>query len=737
MKKTYEVKGMHCASCVNTVQKSSLGVEGIKEARVNLATNKLYVEGKYDEEELKKAIKKSGGYEIQKETKKNEIEKEDQEMRTAKNKMRNAWIFTAPIALLMIFHMIFMDHVSMQLMMYVNWTYILFSIPVIFYFGGYVIKSGIISIKYLSFNMDSLIMLGTLVAFLTGPLSLFTTIENYAAIGAMIMAFHLTGRYIETKAKGKSSQAIKKLLTLEAKKATILKDGEEQEIDASEIKKGDVLIVRPGEKIPTDGTIIKGETSIDESMMTGESIPVEKKTGDKVIGATINQDGIIHIKAEKIGKDTFLSQIIKMVEEAQSSKVPIQEFADKITSVFVPVVLLITAITIIAWLTFPQVLRSVAELFTFIPWINLNVSNLSLAIFAGIAVLVIACPCALGLATPTTLMVSTGMGANRGILIRKGEAIQTLKDTKIIVFDKTGTITKGKPEVTNIKTYSVTENELLEISASAENNSEHPIAKAIVNYAKNKKIKLQETQKFLIIRGKGLEAKINNKEIIIGNKKLMQEKNINYSEEEKDIEALENEGKTTMIVARDKKIIGLIAVADTIKEDSQKTIQELNKKGYTTIMLTGDNETVAKSIAKQTNIQKVIAEVLPDEKANTIKELQKQGYVAFIGDGINDAPALKQSNIGIAIGTGTDIAIETADIILVQGKLEGVIKAINLSKETFKKIRQNMFWALAYNVIAIPLAMIGILHPVIAEIAMAASSISVITNANLLKRKKI
>jgi P-type Cu+ transporter len=736
-KKTYEVKGMHCASCVNSVQKSSLSVKGIKEARVNLATNKLYVEGIYDESELKNAIKKAGGYELQTEIKNNEIGKEEREMRKAKNIMRNAWIFTAPIALLMIFHMIFRDHFSMQLMTYTNWTYIIFSIPVIFYFGSQVIKSGMISVRYLSFNMDSLIMLGTLIAFLTGPLSLFTTIENYAAIGAMIMAFHLTGRYVETKAKGKSSQAIKKLLTLEAKKATILEDGEEKEIDASDIKKGDVLIVRPGEKIPTDGTIIKGESSVDESMMTGESLPVEKNKGDKVIGATINQDGIIHIKAEKIGKDTFLSQIIKMVEEAQSSKVPIQEFADKITSIFVPIVLMLTATTVLAWLIFPQALRSVAEIFTFIPWVNLDVSNLSLAIFAGIAVLVIACPCALGLATPTTLMVSTGMGANKGILIRKGEAIQTLKDTKIIVFDKTGTITKGKPEVTNIKTYNVTENELLELSASAEVNSEHPLAKAIVNHAKNKKIKLLETQKFNIIRGKGLEAKIDGAEIIIGNKKLMQEKNIKYEEEKKDIENLENEGKTTMIVARNKKIIGLIAVADTIKEDSQRAIEELNKKGYKTVMLTGDNEIVAKSIAKQTGIQEVIAEVLPDEKANAIKELQKEGFVAFVGDGINDAPALKQANVGIAIGTGTDIAIETADIILVQGKLEGVIKAINLSRETFKKIQQNLFWAFAYNVVAIPLAVIGILHPVIAEIAMAASSISVVTNANLLKRKKI
>jgi Cu+-exporting ATPase len=740
MKKTYNVKGMHCASCVRAVEKAAENTKGIKKARVNLATNKLYIEGLYAENELEEKIKKAGGYEISQEIKKDamkDVELEKKEYKLAKNKMLGAWILTAPIALLMIIHMFFMGHTSMQIMNIINWTYIIFSIPVILYFGFEVIKSGIKSLYYLSFNMDSLIMLGTIVAFTTGPVSFFTSLENYAAIGAMIMAFHLTGRYIEAKAKGKSSEAIKKLLTLEAKKATILENEQEREIDASKIQLNDILIVRPGEKIPADGIIIKGESAIDESMMTGESIPVEKKIGDRVIGATINQDGILHIKAEKIGKDTFLSQIIKMVEEAQSSKVPIQEYADKITSIFVPIVLAITALTITAWLTFPEFLRGIAMQFTFIPWINLDASNLSLALFAGIAVLVIACPCALGLATPTTLMVSTGMGANRGILIRRGEAIQTLNETKTIVFDKTGTITKGKPEVTNIKTYKIEEQELIQIAASAENNSEHPLARAIVNCAKEKKIKLENAEKFIIIRGQGLRAQINNQEIIIGNKKLMQANNINYTKEEQDIIAFEREGKTTMIIAQNKKIIGLIAVADTIKEDSKKTIEELNKKGYETIMLTGDNELVAENIARQARIQKVIAEVMPDEKANIIKELQKKGNVAFIGDGINDAPALKQANVGIAIGTGTDIAIETADIILVQGKLNGVIKAINLARETFKKIKQNMFWAFAYNIIAIPLAMIGILHPVIAEIAMAASSISVIGNANMLKGKKI
>lgn len=368
---------------------------------------------------------------------------------------------------------------------------------------------------------------------------------------------------------------------------------------------------------------------------------------------------------------------------------------------------------------------------------NLDVSNLSLALFAGIAVLVIACPCALGLATPTTLMVSTGLGASNGVLIRKGEAVQTLKDAKILVFDKTGTITKGKPEVTDIKSYGVDELELLSICASVEKNSEHPLSKAILSFAEKKKLSLVDVQDFVIFRGRGLSASINGVDVVIGNKKLMKEKNISISDKEKDIFDFESQGKTTLIVSKNKEIIGLVAVADTLKDDSKNIISSLNNQGFRTVMLTGDNDVVAKNIARQVGIQEVISDVLPDEKANAIKDLQKGGIVAFVGDGINDAPALKQANVGVAIGTGTDIAIETADIILVRGNLSGVVKAINLSRLTFKKIKQNMFWAFVYNIVAIPLAMIGILHPVIAEIAMAASSISVVMNANLLKRRKI
>lgn len=732
--KQYEIKGMHCASCTKRVEYATKKIKGVKKARVNLATNKLYIEGKINEEELKKELTKAGGYSIRE---KEESKKEEQELKQSKRTTVLSWILTAPIALIMIIHMVFMEHVSMKMMLYLDVLYVLFSFPVVFYFGRKVMFSGLISLRYRSFNMDSLIMMGTLAAFITGPLSFFTTLENYSAIAAMIMAFHLTGRYIEAKAKGRSSQAIKKLLTLEAKKANIIRNNKEIQIQKDELKIGDVMIIRPGEKIPTDGVIIEGETSIDESMMTGESMPVEKKIKDKVIGGTINQDGAIKAKVAKLGKDTFLNQIIKLVEEAQSSKVPIQKYADKITSIFVPVVIVITAITFLSWIVFPEVMRQIATSFSFIPWVNLDATNTSLALFASIAVLVIACPCALGLATPTTLMVSSGMGANRGILIKKGEAIQTIKDSKIIVFDKTGTITKGKPEITHIQTFGVKETELLFLAATAESNSEHPLARAILNYAKKEKIETGKTQSFKIKRGKGLIAKIQNETIIIGNKKIFEEEKIETKHLKKEINALEEQGKTTMLISRNKEIIGLIGVSDTIKEDSAKTIRKLNEQGIRTVMLTGDNEVTAKNIAKQTGIKEVIANVLPDQKAKTIKKLQKEGIVTFVGDGINDAPALKQANASIAIGTGTDIAIETADIILVKGDLEGVLKTINLSKKTFKKIKQNMFWAFAYNVIAIPLAIIGILHPVIAEVAMAASSISVVTNANMLKKEKI
>lgn len=637
---------------------------------------------------------------------------ENWEITQWKRKVIGSWFFAIPIAIFMIVTRFFMRDLLPESIMIV--ILLIVGFPVVFIFGWSTIKGGMRGFFTFYFNMDSLIALGTLVAYFTGIFSLFFEIQDYSGISAMIMAFYITGKYVEVKARGRASQEIRKLLKLGAKKARVLRNGQEIEISIEEVVVGDVIIIKPGEKIPTDGIVIKGESAVNESMITGESLPVDKKKGSNVTGATINQDGILYVRATKIGKDTFLSHIIQLVEEAQGSKVPIQVLADKITSIFVPAVLILAVLTFGGWFYFTQ--------------------NLSRAFSVAISVLVIACPCALGLATPTALMVGSGMGAKRGILIRKGEAIQTIREVKFVVFDKTGTITKGLPEVTNIYPERM-ESYILEFAASVENLSEHPIAKAIVE--KYGKRKLKSVKNFKILRGRGVEGKINNKKITIGNRTLMNEEKISLGKFESIINQFEREGKTTMIVAENKKVLGVIAVADTPKEDSVKAINALNMQGYKTIMITGDNETTARAIAKEVGILEVIANVLPEDKAKKIKELQRKGMVAFVGDGINDAPALKQSNVGIAMGTGTDIAIESGDIVLARGNLRGVVAAINLSKETFKKIKQNLFWAFAYNMVAVPLAVAGVLHPIFAEIAMALSSITVVTNANLLRNKKI
>ena len=636
---------------------------------------------------------------------------EEQEMRLWKRRLFGSWIFAIPIAIIMVLERFF------EIMLFGEYTsfIILFmGFPVIFFFGWGTIKSGIRGFINFYFSMDSLIALGTLIAYATGILAFLIEIQDYSGVSAMIMAIFITGKYIETKARGRASQEIKKLLELGAKKARVLRGKEEIEIPITEVKIGDIIVVRPGEKIPTDGIITKGQSAVDESMITGESMPVEKKIKDSVIGATINQDGILYVKATKIGSDTFLAHIINLVEEAQGTKIPIQKVADKVTNIFVPAILVLTLLTFTGWIVFS--------------------GDWSRALGAAISVLVIACPCALGLAVPIALTVGSGMGAKKGILIRKGEAIQTMKEVKIIAFDKTGTITKGKPEVTNFIS-KVKEDYFWEVTGSLEHLSEHPIAKAIVAKASLKNYK--KFNSFSVVRGRGLEGKLGNKKIVIGNRTLMNEKNISFKLIEQQIKNWEEEGKTTMIVAENSKVIGAVAVADAIKDDSKKAISDLNKIGYRTVMITGDNLVTAKAIAKQVGIKEVIANVLPEEKAKKIEELQKRGMVAFVGDGINDAPALKQSNVSIAMGSGSDIAIEVGDIVLVKGSLIGVVQAINLSRATFSKIKQNLFWAFGYNVIAIPLAVAGLLNPIVAELAMALSSISVVANANLLRRKRI
>ncbi len=652
---------------------------------------------------------------------------DDEEISTWRRNLIGAWLFAVPIALLMFFQRILRVSFLLENENYLILAYLILGLPVIFFFGRSTIKSGFRGLFTFYFNMDSLIALGTVIAYLTGIGSFFGFVQDYSGVAAMIMALFITGKFIEAKARGRATKEIMKLLELGAKKARVLrkekKDGRneievEVEIDISDVKVGDVIIVKPGEKIPTDGIVVKGESAVDESMVTGESMPIDKNKGDNVIGATINQDGILYVRASRVGSDTFLAHIIKLVEEAQGTKVPIQKLADKITSIFVPSVLVLAVLTFAGWLIFN--------------------GDLTRAIGVAVSVLVIACPCALGLAVPIALTVGSGMGAKRGILIRKGEAIQTMKEIKIIAFDKTGTITKGKPEVTNIHSL-VGEKYLIETASSLEKLSEHPIARAIVEKASAEGIKrFREVKDFKILRGRGVEGSIGKKKILIGNMTLINERKIDVSKLSSIIENFESEGKTTMIVAEDNKPIGVISVADAVKDDSIEAISELNRQGYKTIMITGDNERTARAIAKQVGISDIIANVLPEDKARKIEELQsKYGMTAFVGDGINDAPALKQSNVGIAMGTGTDIAIEAGDLVLARGSLIGVVQAINLSKATFKKIKQNLFWAFAYNTIAIPVAVAGLLHPIIAEIAMALSSITVVANANLLRRKRI
>ena len=636
---------------------------------------------------------------------------EEKEIRTWKRKLIWAWSLTIPIMVIMYSGMIFRKHlVPMEIM---PAALLILAFPVIFIVGWQTIKMGIRGFYTFYFNMDSLIALGTVVAYFTGILSFFG-FEDYSGISAMIMAIFITGKYIESRARGKASSEIRKLLELGAKRAVILKRNKETEIPAEQIQIGDIMLVRPGEKIPTDGVVTKGDSSVDESMVTGESIPADKKPKSPVIGATINQDGILYIKATKIGSDTFLARIIDLVEEAQGTKVPIQKTADKITSVFVPIILAISLVTFFGWWIFSH--------------------DISRAIGVAISVLVIACPCSLGLATPIALMVGSGIGARQGILIRKGEAIQTMKEVKTVVFDKTGTITRGKPEVTDVHSPAGSKKDMLAKAASLEKLSEHPIGRSIAEHVNLKTYK--PVKNFKAIRGKGVEGTVGREKICIGNPSLMRDRKISLLKAKNVLEKLENEGKTTMIVAGGKKVLGVIGVADAVKEDSEQAIRRLTRDGYRTAMITGDNERTAKAVARKVGIKEVIAEVLPEDKVKRVEELQKKNMVAFVGDGINDAPALKQANVGIAMGTGTDIAMESGDIVLAKGSLKGVVQAINISKATFTKIKQNLFWAFAYNVVAIPLAVAGMLHPVIAEIAMALSSITVVMNANLLRRRK-
>ena len=743
-----KIGGMTCASCAQTIENALEKTDGIVDASVNLASEKAVITYDVDEidyETIRGVIESTGYKALEREEGElryeREVEGEQRKFREAKRRMLIAWGFTVPITIWMIPEMIF--GIAWPNHLIHTFGMILLAVPVLFWAGKETLLSAVKAASRGTPNMDVLISLGTLTAFLTGPTVFLSPIENYAGVSAMIMSFHLMGRYIEAKAKGKASEAIRKLLELEAKTARLIVDGEEKQVPIDEVQVGDIMVLRPGEKIPTDGIVIDGRSSVDESMATGESIPVQKGIGDEVIGATLNQRGMLKVKATRIGQDTFLSQVIRIVEEAQGSKVPIQEFADKVISYFVPTVLVLAIMSFALWMIFPNQIRQVSIWAQpFLPWVNPDLENVTLAIFALVATLVIACPCALGLATPTVLMVASGMGAENGVLIRHGEALQTLREVDTIVFDKTGTITKGKPEVTDIvPAGGHTSEEVLRLAASIEVGSEHPLGEAILWKVREENLKLYQVAEFEALAGRGVKAKINltsQRTVLAGNRKLMNEEKVDFTSLKEDLRRLEEEAKTVIIVSLGREMVGIVAIADTLKEDSVQAIGELESMGLKTTMLTGDNWRTAEAIAKKVGISRVLAEVLPDQKMKEIQKLQENGEtVAMVGDGINDAPALTAANVGIAIGTGTDIAIESADVTLVRGDLSSVVTAIRLSRATFRKIKQNLFLAFSYNVLALPVAMLGLAHPVIAEIAMAISSVTVVTNANLLRRTRI
>ncbi len=737
------IGGMTCASCVAHVEKALGRAPGVLSASVNLATEKAtvtFIPGAAGRDDFQEAVAEAG-YEVREVASGGVAalaeDETERKMRSARMRMLVAWAFTAPIILWMLPEMLFglmwPSHTVFKLGM------VVLALPVLAVVGRRTYRGGFAAVRHGYANMDTLISLGAGVSFLTGPASFFLPVANYAGVAAMIMAFHLTGRYVEETAKGRASQAIRKLLELGAKTARILRDGVEAEVPIEAVQVGDVMVVRPGEKIPTDGRVVAGESTVDESMATGESMPVEKAPGDEAIGATVNQEGVLKVEATRIGRDTFLAQVIRLVEEAQGSKVPIQEFADRVTGVFVPVVLGIAALTVLAWILVPGLMRPLVEAGSFLPWVNANLGTVTLALVSMVAVLVIACPCALGLATPTALMVGSGMGAERGILIRSGAAIQTLRDVRVVIFDKTGTLTKGKPEVTDVvPAEGVTEQELLRLAAAAERGSEHPVGRAIVARAEAAGVAIPEATGFQAVRGKGVTATVDGQPALVGARQLLRDAGLDPTGLERELQALEEQGKTAVLVAVGKKLAGLIAVADAPKDGSAAAIAELHRMGLKTMMLTGDNSRTAQAIARRVGMDHVRAEVLPDGKVAEVAKLQQElGPVAFVGDGINDAPALVQADVGIAIGTGTDIAIEASDVTLVRGELAAVAEAIRLSRATFRKIRQNLFWAFFYNVVMIPLAIVGWMHPVLAEIAMATSSVSVVANANLLRRARI
>lgn len=716
-KKTLLVEGMTCAACSTRVEKVLNRLDGVVSASVNLSTNKAIVEypsGSIDEDLLVKTIEKAG-YKAEVEVERDldrEKELREKEIKSLKTSFIISAVLSLPLFSAMFFHMAGSHNILTN-----GWFQLALATPVQFIIGYRFYKGAYNSLRGGGANMDVLVSMGTSAAYFYSIYNLLKGVDEfYFEASAVIITLILLGKTFEAVAKGKTSEAIKKLMGLQPKTARVIRDGVEVDIPIEKVDIGDIIVVRPGERIPVDGIIVEGNSAVDESMITGESIPVDKSQGDEVIGATINKFGTFKFRATKIGKDTVLSQIIKLVEDAQGSKAPVQRLADKISGIFVPVVVAIAIITVLG--------------FTLIK------GDFNTGLINAVAVLVIACPCALGLATPTAIMVGTGKGAEKGILIKSGEHLERAHKMDTIIFDKTGTITKGEPEVTDILGFEgIDRDELLRVAASVEKTSEHPLGQAIVRRGEEELLKLTEPEDFLAVPGKGLQATHEGKKVLIGNRKLMQDNGISIEMGEKDLLRLEEEGKTAMLVAIDNSLVGIIAVADQIKETSKGAIEQLKSMGLEVYMITGDNERTAKAIAREVGITNVLAEVLPENKADVVEKIKKEGKeVGMVGDGINDAPALAAADVGFAIGTGTDVAMEAADITLMRGDLEGVVTAIRLSHRTMKTIKQNLFWAFFYNSIGIPFAALGFLNPMIAGAAMAFSSVSVVTNSLRLKK---
>ncbi|MDX5446069.1 MAG: heavy metal translocating P-type ATPase [Zoogloeaceae bacterium] len=738
------VPGMGSNHCAGLVSESIRRLPGIAQVATSIASHRVTVH--FDAAltgaaEIRQSVE-AAGYDVdavEHDTGATSPPDDASEERYLALALKRLWIAGVPTTLIML---LMVPHMFWQPVPGYLAIVAVLAFPVVFTHGGLATHcSAWRSLKNRTANMDVLISLGSLPPYLIGLVGFVYPMTSFIEMAATITTFHLLGRYLETRAKGRASQAIKRLLTLGAKTAAVLRDGREVEVPVAELQVGDLMVVRPGAKIPTDGEIVDGASHVDESIATGESVPVEKSAGDNVIGATLNKEGMLTVRAARVGADTFLSQVIRLVEQAQGSKVPIQEFADRVTGRFVPAVIAISFASFVMWLAFGSALQPVLDWGAgFLPWVDPARTPLIVATLSAVAVLVIACPCALGLATPTALMVGSGLGAERGVLIRSGEAIQTLKDIKVVVLDKTGTVTEGRPSLTDVVAADgFDEAAVLRAAAAVEAGSEHPLGQAIVSGTRQRGLQVPAVQGFKAVTARGVQGDVDGTLVRVGSRRMLDEAGIAWTALDDTLKRLENEGKTAMLVAIGERAAGLVAVADTVKASSRAAIAALHDLGIRVVMVTGDNERTAHFVASQVGVDEVMAGVLPEGKVEAVRALQRQHgqHVAMVGDGINDAPALKQANVGIAIGAGADVAIEAADVTLVQGELTKVVAAIRLSQATFSKIVQNLFWAWFYNIAAIPIAALGLLHPMIGVVAMTVSSLSVIGNSLLLKRVKL